>query len=230
MIYWFYILSALEGWSRLHFGIHGVEGDEAGIMNGYPFIVEAYLNDQPHSLLAVARPHHYVAVGEPVELDGSNSICDGGEIVSYEWNFHDGSKSNECKVKRVYDKPGGYSEIIWVKDNRGQVDADFAVVHVLSKEDTLAKRPPSIHPSYYPTEGIKPGDVVFMKVRTFQVQGGKEILDFGDGVTGETYPQNEYATIPHHYQKPGIYIVTIRRTSDNGVSAMARLKIVVEEE
>lgn len=220
---------ASGGWSHLHFGAHGMEGDEKGIINAYPFIVEAYLNEHPNALLAVARPHHYVAVGETVELDGSNSICQNGDILSYEWNFHDGGGAKRCNVKRVYDKPGVYSEILWVKDNRGQIDADFAVVHVLSEEKTQEKRPPSIHPSYYPTEGIKPGDVVFMKVRTFQVQGGKEAWDFGDGSHGETCSQNEYATISHHYEKPGIYIVTIRRQSANGVSAMARLKIVVEE-
>ncbi|MGC9329503.1 MAG: hypothetical protein ACP5I1_17850, partial [Candidatus Hinthialibacter sp.] len=78
------------------------------------------------------------------------------------------------------------SEVLWVQDDRGQIDADFAVVHVLSEEETQEKRPPSIHPSYYPTEGIKSGDVVFMKVRTFNVKGGKEIWDFGDGSFGET--------------------------------------------
>lgn len=220
---------ASGGWSHLHFGVFGTEGDERGVIDAYPFIVEAYCNGHANALLAVARPHHYVAVGETVTLDGSNSICQGGEIVSYRWTFSDGGKADGAKVERVYDRPGVYSEILWVKDNRGQVDADFAVIHVLSEENTMEKRPPSIHPSYFPTEGIKPGDEVFMKVRTFTVKGGKEIWDFGDGLTGETRSPNEYATISHHYEKPGLYIVTIRRDSENGVSAMARLKIFVEE-
>ncbi len=220
---------ASGGWSHLHFGVHGREGDEKGLINAYPFIVEAYLENHPGALLAVARPHHYVAAGETVHLDASNTICQGGKIVSYRWTFHDGTQAEGPKVKRVYKQPGAYSEILEVKDNRGQVDVDFAVVHVLSETDTMEKRPPSIHAAYYPTEGIQPGDEIYMKARTFQVKGGKERWDFGDGKTGETHSLDEFATISHHYDKPGMYIVTVKRDSDNGVSAMARLKIIVDE-
>lgn len=220
---------ASGGWSHLHFGVHGSEGDEKGLINAYPFIVEAYLNDHPGALLAVTRPHHYAATGQPVELDATNSICQGGKIVSYNWTFQDGTTAKGPQVTRVYDKPGAYSEILQIEDDRGQKDIDFAVVHVLSKENPEAKRPPSIHPTYYPTEGIQPGDEVFFKARTFQVKGGKELWDFGDGSTGETCSLNDFATISHHYEKPGMYVVTIQRDSDNGTSATARLKVVVDE-
>ena len=219
---------ASGGWSHLHFGVHGVEGDERGIINGYPFLVEAYLREHPGALLAVARPHHLVQTGEEVELDGSNSICDGGRIVSYRWLFHDGAEVEGKKVKKVYDKPGAYSEILWVKDNRGQEDVDFAVVHALAAENTMEHLPPSIHATYYPTDNIKVGDEVYMKARAFRVKGGKEKWDFGDGLTGETCSLNDFASISHHYEKPGLYIVIVRRDSDNGTSAAAHLKIVVE--
>ena len=68
-----------------------------------------------------------------------------------------------------------------------------------------------------------------MKVRTFNVQGGKEAWDFGDGTTGETCSLNDYATISHHYEKPGLYIVTVRRSSDNGTAAMTHSKVIVDE-
>ena len=198
-------------------------------MDAYPFIVEAYLNSHPNSLLAVARPHHYVAVGETVKLDGGNSICQGGTITSYQWSFHDGSQAEGPKAEKVYQHPGVYSEILWVKDNRGKTDADFAIVHVMAEKNTMDKLPPSIHVSSYPTEGIKPGTEVFMKTRTFRVQGGKESWDFGDGSTGETCSLNDYATISHHYEKAGLYIVTVRRESNNGTAAMTRIKIIVDE-
>ncbi len=220
---------ASGGWSHLHFDINGAAGDEKGLINGYPFIVEAYLRENPGALLAVARPHHLVSTGDEVTLDGSNSICDGGKIVSYKWTFCDGSDAQGPVATKVYEKPGVYSEILWVKDDRGQVDVDFAVVHAYAGENTLEKLPPSIHATYYPTTGIAPGDVVFFKARTFRTQGGKERWDFGDGTKGETCSQNEFATISHHYSKPGLYIVTVTRDSENGTSAMARLKVFVEE-
>ncbi|MEW6237410.1 MAG: PKD domain-containing protein [Candidatus Omnitrophota bacterium] len=220
---------ASGGWSHLHFGVHGVEGDERGLINGYPFIVEAYLREHPGSLLAVARPHQLVKTGDVVRLDGSNSICDGGEIVSYDWQFHDGTTAQGPIAEKTYDKPGVYSEILRIQDNRGQIDADFAVVHVLAATDALEHLPPSIHAAYYPTFGIKAGGVVYFKARTFRVDGGKEQWDFGDGTSGETCSQDEFATISHHYNKPGLYIVTVRRDSANGTSAAAQLKVMVEE-
>lgn len=219
---------ASGGWSHLHFDIQGTEGSERGLINGYPFLVEAYLREHPGALLAVARPHKLVRAGDEVELDGSNSISDGHTIVSYEWQFQDGTTASGPKVKRSYSKPGAYSEILRVKDSQGNEDVDFAVVHVLAGENTRDYLHPSIHATYYPTEGIKPGDEVYMKARTFRVQGGKEHWDFGDGSTGVTCSMNDYASISHHYDKPGLYIATVTRDSDNGTSATARLKIIVE--
>jgi murein DD-endopeptidase MepM/ murein hydrolase activator NlpD len=220
---------ASGGWSHLHFGIHGAKGDERGVINGYPFVVEAYLREHPGSLLAVARPHHLIKAGDQVELDGSNSICDGGEIVSYNWEFHDGAKAAGPVAKKVYHEPGAYSEVLRVVDHRGQVDVDFAVVHVLAAENTLEFLCPSIHLAYVPTEGIAVGDEVYFKARTFRVKGGEEDWEFGDGKTGVTCSMNDYATISHHYEQTGLYIVTVRRKSQNGVSAMAHLKVFVEE-
>jgi len=220
---------ASGGWSHLHFGINGVEGDERGQINAYPFAVEAYLNEHPGALLAVARPHKLVQTGERVTLDASNSICDGGRIVSYEWEFQDGSAATGPVVEKVYNTPGAYSEILRVKDNRGQIDVDFAVVHVLAGENTLEKLPPSIHLTYYPTENITVGQEVFFKARTFRVEGGEEEWDFGDERYGVTESLNDFATISHHYNQPGLYIVTVQRESKNGTKATARLKVFVHE-
>ncbi len=221
---------ASGGWSHLHFGIHGTEGDEKGLIEGYPFIVEAYLNEHPGALLAVARPHHLAKVGEEVLLDGLKSLCQGGKIVSYEWEFTDGEKATGPTVKKVYDSPGVYSEILKVTDNRGQAAYDFAVVHVLAEQNTLDLLPPSIHATYFPTENIKVGDTVYFKARTFRVEGGQEEWDFGDGQTEVTKSKDEFAAISHYYDEPGDYIVTVRRQSANGTSAMAHLVVYVEKE
>ncbi|MFQ5981409.1 MAG: PKD domain-containing protein, partial [Candidatus Heimdallarchaeota archaeon] len=43
----------------------------------------------------------------------------------------DGSTTHGVKVKRTYDKPGSYSEVLKVTDDDGHVDYDFAIVQVL---------------------------------------------------------------------------------------------------
>jgi murein DD-endopeptidase MepM/ murein hydrolase activator NlpD len=219
---------ASGGWSHLHFEPNGTEGAEAGLINGYPFVVEAYLNAHPNALLANARPHRIAAAGEPVVLSGEHSICQGGEILSYAWDLTNGEKAEGPTVEMTYDKPGVYSEILRVKDNRGREDVDFAVVQVFAADNQGEALPPAVNVTYWPTFGNKPNSEVFFKARTFRVQGGKELWDFGDGTHGETESLNEYATISHHYKEPGMYIVTVQRTSDNGYTAMARVKVIVE--
>lgn len=216
---------ASGGWAHLHFEIR----DERGaVINAYPFMMETYLREHPGSLLAVARPHHLAAVGEPVRLDGSESICDGGRIESYQWQFIDGSVQTGPIVKRVYDRPGTYSEILRVRDGKGREDVDFCVIQVIDPQNPVEKLPPTMNLACYPTTGIKTGDEVFFKVRTFRVEGGAEAIDFGDGTFGKTRSQNDFATVSHHYDKLGLYIVTAARQSNNGVMAIARVKVIVE--
>ena len=114
----------------------------------------------------MARPHHLIWAGEKVVLDGSRSWSAAGKIERYEWTFTDGTAATGSRVERTYDKPGEYSEVLKVVDARGRVDYDFAVVLVIDKA-LDGKSSPTIHASYAPTLGIRPGDPVTFKVRTF---------------------------------------------------------------
>ena len=92
----------------------------------------------------------------------------------------DGTTATGPQVEQTYDRPGAYSEILKVTDRQGHVDYDFAIVQVLDRShpDQL---PPTIHAAFMPTTGIKPGDPVTFKVRTFRTTDGEETWDFGDG-------------------------------------------------
>ena len=91
---------------------------------------------------------------------------------------------------------------------------------------------PSIHANYYPTFGIRPGDPVTFKVRTFRTTDGKETWDFGDGSPkvavqsdGNVVPlaKEGYARTVHAYEKPGHYLVRVERTDRRGFPAIAHL-------
>ena len=62
----------------------------------------------------------------------------------------------------------------------GRTEYDFAIVQVLAIGQTN-NFPPTIHASYAPTFGIRAGDPVTFKVRTFRTIHGSEVWDFGDG-------------------------------------------------
>jgi len=230
------------GWSHLHFGLSEMmPSGRLGNVEAYCFAVEAYLNENPGALLACARPHRVAAPGEPVELEGTNSICDGGRIVSYEWTDQDGARSSGPVAARTYGREGMYSEMLTVTDDRGRTDVDFCVVQILPEDLDPARTPPSMSVNYYPTRDLRAGQPIAFQVRTFfrgpfkDNAANREEWDFGDGATAtscsvDSYPEHRhegYAQRWHAYDRAGRYIVTVRRTGANGRTATARMKVDV---
>jgi len=225
------------GWSHLHFDIKCRQPSGMwGTQNGYAFIWQAYQQRYSPEIIAVARPHHVVYTGETVQLDASKSWCRTGRIATCEWTFCDGTKARGSKINRVYERAGEYSEIVKVTDSAGNFAYDFAVVYVIDRKHP-ERVPPAIHANYYPTFGLRAGDEVAFKVRSFGTQHGEEVWDFGDrsapvkvrsdGNANQHDPAG-YALTRHRYAKAGDYIVTVRRTDEHGYEAVGRLHVRVD--
>jgi hypothetical protein len=224
------------GWSHLHFDIQCRQpSGKWGIQNGYAFIWETYQREYKPKIIAVARPHHLAWTGESVELDATRSWSRSGTIRKYEWIFCDGTSATGPRVRRTYDKPGEYNEILKITDASGNIDYDFAVVQIIDGNHPN-KLPPTIHAVYYPTFHIKPGDEVTFKVRSFRTTHGNEVWDFGDGspkVTvqsdgnAQVHNPQGYAVTKHRYKKVGHYIAIVKRSNELGYEAVTHLHLRV---
>ncbi len=229
------------GWSHLHFDITALQpSGRYGILEGYAFLWQSYRDEHPTDLQAVARPHHLAWTGEAVTLDGSRSWSSKGpgHIASYQWQFCDGTKADGANVTRRYQRAGQYSELLKVTDADGWVDYDVAIVLVVDRANPKPV-PPTIHAIYWPTFGLKAGDEVTFKVRTFRVgrTQGHEQWDFGDGTppaetqsdgNADPHAKDGYAVTKHRYERPGVYMVTVSRTNKRGETAIARLHIQIQ--
>jgi hypothetical protein len=214
---------------------HPVSGKYA-IEEAFPYLWEAYVREHQPPVIAVARPHHFVMTGREVILDGSKSRSMAGDIVSYEWIFTDGSVARGAVLKRIYDQPGEYSEILKVKDSGGNTAYDFAIVQVRSAEDP-SKTIPVMQAAYHPSLDIRAGQPVTFLVRTFNTRTGNESWDFGDGspvmtTRSETpvrpyHITSKFAEIVHTFAAPGDYIVRVERADENGWKAMNHLYVSV---
>lgn len=227
---------ASGGWSHLHYTIKSKQpSGKWGEEDAWPYIWEAYTRQHKPPVVAVARPHILVQTGKTVILDGNKSKSMAGEIVSFDWLLSDGTWANGPVKEKTYAIPGTYSEVLKVTDSEGNIDYDFAVVQVISKEEP-AKLPPAIHAVYYPTMGIKAGGSVTFGVRTFRTGLGHEEWDFGDGsekvivksVVPEKKKEGKYAETVHRFENPGHYLVRVERTDENGYKATAHLHVEVE--
>ncbi len=229
-------------WSHLHYEIRAPQpSGRAGIVEAYAFLWEAYQRQYAPDVIAVARPHSYAWVGEPVTLSGSRSSSRSGRISRYEWTFTDGSRAIDSTVTRVYRTPGTYSEILRVTDSGGRSSYDFAVVQIAGKrvtqrqsEESLA---PTIHASYWPTLDVRAEQPVTFLVRSCRTTFGHETWNFGDGsalVTvksdGCAVEKNRegYARTQHVFQKPGEYIVRVERANERGEKATFHLFVPVK--
>jgi len=224
------------GWTHLHFDIFCRQpSGKWGCQEAYALAWEAYLQQYQPKLIAVARLHQLVLTGEQATLDGSRSWSATGKIAHYEWTFTDGTKAEGSQVRRTYAQPGYYSEIFKITDSQGRIDYDFAIVIVVDREHQ-DRLPPSVHVTYYPTFGLRPGDTVTFKGRTFGTKAGEETWDFGDGSPAATtrsdgnavpLAKDGYVIQTHRYRQPGQYLVRVERTDGYGQKGIGCVRVEV---
>jgi len=225
------------GWSHLHFElIRPQEDGTYGSDSMYAFLHQVYQAHSDEPVIAVARPQILGFVDKPILLDGSRSwSATGRQGMKYQWSFDDGSRATGAKVEHVFRDPGRYRPTLKVTDAVGNVDYDFGKVTVVHPDV-----PPNcyLHTSYWPTKNIRAGDEVSFLVRSFRFNPprGDEIWNFGDGSPtvrtrsdGAVDHRNKkgYAITKHRFEKAGYYVVTVRRTGDNGQWAVDKLDVRV---
>lgn len=153
-----------------------------------------------------------------VNFDGSASDRDGN-IVSYHWNFGDGSTSDLQNPTHVYVKDGKYTVTFTVTDDDGESREHAIIIYVRENN------PPAATASASRTEGDRPLKVEFSGEGTDR--DGKIASYYWDFDDGDT--SNEQNPI-HTYQSSGYYNAKLIVTDDNGATDMAVIKITVNEE
>lgn len=104
--------------------------------------------------VADAGPDQSAYVNDTVYFDGSGST-DDGEIISYDWNFGDGTIGSGSKVEHIYTTEGTYTVTLAVTDNGGLTDSDTAIVTVTSPSEATEVTVKSIT---YTTQGGRYND------------------------------------------------------------------------
>ena len=188
------------------------------------------LDNPPVASIAAPEPGTTVGRGEIVEFspDGSNDDLDapwGGRIVSYEWDFGDGTTSSERSPLHGYDRlspEGGFSVRLTVTDDAGgTATAETTVV--------VANREPLVQLTADPTAGRAPLTVTVAATVTDEttMAVGPELLyrwDFGDGRSSDAA-----APEPVRYEEPGTRTITVTVTDDAGATATASVDVRVDE-
>ncbi len=159
-------------------------------------------------------------LGDTIYFNAEDSSDPDGEIVSYEWDFGEGSSDSGVKVTHAYHSSGQYRVILKVTD-----DDDNVGIATLDLD---------INESDAPTASFtfSPNPVGIDKAVSFDASSssasgsGNRIVgyqwNFGDGSTGS----GEVTT--HSYQSEGTYIITLTVTDANNKTDTASDTITVE--
>ena len=180
-------------------------------------IVVSEPDNEPPVALATANPTEGTAP-LPVIFDASGSTDDKG-IVSYFWDFKDGTTSSEMNPVTTFDTAGTYVVELTVTDEEGLTDTTTITITVSS-----ANEGPVAVAAADPLSGDAPLEVQFTGSNsTDDVAVTSYAWDFGDGNTSsEANPVYTFTVV-------GTYEVSLTVSDGEGLEDTATLTIVVND-
>ena len=158
-------------------------------------------------------------IDETISFDGSKSYKSDGSIVSYSWDFGDGTTATGVKVDHSYKDNGVYTVTLTIIDDEGAIVSATTIVNVLNK-------PPVVLLTENATTLMLGETIHFDASESYDSDGTITTYswDFGDGTitTG--------VTADHAYNEDGTFTVVLAVTDDDGDSSVVLAEITVETE
>ena len=112
--------------------------DNNGMTDTDEIVVTVNPNQAP---IANAGPDQSSFVGTIVNFDGSESFDPDGDIVSYEWNFGDGTATGSGIVaSHSYGAVGNYTVVLTVTDNGGATATDISNVEIVATDVVIVTK------------------------------------------------------------------------------------------
>jgi PKD repeat protein len=147
-----------------------------------------------------------------VSFDARGSTSPNGPIVSYDWDFDDGSTGSGATVTHTFTEKGTYSVTLLVTDSTGKTGARTHQVTALNHAPVAAF---TYHPYYVDTHS----PMYFDASGSYDDDG--EIVDyiwsFGDGTTGEgVTTEHQYTTAGGTGWKPTVQLTVVDEDGDSG--------------
>ncbi|MBX2820407.1 MAG: PKD domain-containing protein [Rhodothermaceae bacterium] len=158
-------------------------------------------------------------VGEAVTYDATASSDPDGEIVSYLWDFGDGSTRTDAVGTYAYAAAGTYTVSVTITDDRGATAEGSTTIEIVD----VANQPPVAVIAASVTEADINEAITFDGSQSADADGNIVAYqwNFGDGVEGI----NEVET--YAYSAPGIYSVTLNVTDNDGATGQTAIQVNV---
>jgi len=185
--------------------------DNGGATSQATTTVTVTTNTQPP--VANAGGPYAGTVNVAISFNGAASRDPDGSVVSYLWNFGDGTSASGVTAVHAYAAAGSYTVRLTVTDNDGLTNSASTTAQV---SDGTGLQPPVANPGG-PYQGTTASAVAFDGSASSDTDGRIVSYDwtFGDGGTASG------AKPTHAYNTAGTYTVTLTVTDDSGRKATA---------
>lgn len=181
------------------------------------------INDPP-----VARPGgpYFGSPNEQLFFDGSSSYDNDGYLVSYNWNFGDGTNAQGASITHLYSKPGSYTVTLSVTDNQGKT-ASSRTTAVIVKPNN----PPEIQ-SDVSTDIGKLSIQLTVTVTDKDDDPLSCSISWGDGSSSAdlSMSNGESRTETHTYQAFGSYDIDINADDGTAVTVKGHKAVLYTDE
>ena len=159
------------------------------------------------------------AVNGWVQFDGSGSVDPDGSIVSYSWDFGDGTSGTGAVAWHRFTAPGTHLVTLTVQDNNGVSDSTSQAIQV-----GATSLPPTAAFTYSP---VSPGVAEWVR---FDGTGSSDpdgtitgyTWSFGDGT-----PSVGGSAVYHQFAAPGTYLATLTVQDNDAATDSTSRTIVV---
>ncbi len=161
------------------------------------------LNQQPIASFSESTEIAYV--GEPISFNASASYDPDGSIVSYFWDFGDGTNSTGIEVSHAFSITGNYTVTLTVTDDDGATDT-------AQSTKTILNNPPIAIFTESAETALINEVITFNASDSYDPDGTivNYFWDFGDG------SNDTGVSVNHLYSANGTFIVTLTITDNEG--------------
>lgn len=157
-----------------------------------------------------------------VTFSGATSSDGDGTIVSYAWDFGNGTTATGANPSCTYTTAGTFIAVLTVIDNDGMAGSASVAISVSAPVNKL----PTAVITTSATSGVAPAPVDFSGASSSDPDGtiASYKWSFGDGTTATT------AKASKTYAAAGTYTATLTVTDNRGGSASSSVKITVNKD
>lgn len=157
-----------------------------------------------------------------MQFDGSASTTAQPPIVSYSWEFGDGTVAGGATVTHTYSTPGTYHAVLTVSDNAGLTSQASTPV-IIGAAPKLQNQPPVSSFTATPISGTSPLKVSFDGSASSDLDGSisEYRWSFGDGSSASGLSSQ------HTFTEIADYTVTLSVTDNHGETATSTKTVSV---